>query len=103
VTPAPHYEGGLQGVYIGRAVFGHPNSKWLNPYKVDKPGKPKDGTPDQVVAKFRDWIVQQPELMTALHELRGKDLVCWCAPERCHGDVLIELLNGSPNGDLRNV
>jgi hypothetical protein len=26
-------------------------------------------------------------------ELRGKNLVCWCAPERCHAEVLIELAN----------
>jgi hypothetical protein len=31
--------------------------------------------------------------MAALHELRGKELVCWCAPERCHAEVLIELAN----------
>jgi hypothetical protein len=31
--------------------------------------------------------------MAALHELRGKDLVCWCAPERCHAWVLIKLAN----------
>jgi hypothetical protein len=23
----------------------------------------------------------------------GKDLLCWCAPERCHADVLLELAN----------
>jgi hypothetical protein len=28
-----------------------------------------------------------------LDELRGKDVVCWCAPLPCHGDVLIELAN----------
>jgi hypothetical protein len=26
-----------------------------------------------------------------LHELRGKNLACWCAPERYHADVLLEL------------
>jgi hypothetical protein len=26
-------------------------------------------------------------------ELRGLDLVCWCAPEACHGDVLLEIAN----------
>lgn len=26
-------------------------------------------------------------------ELRGKDLVCWCAPEACHADILMELAN----------
>jgi hypothetical protein len=53
----------------------------------------RDGTHDQVIAKYRDWIVRQQALMGALDELRGKHLVCWCAPERCHADVLIELAN----------
>ncbi len=53
----------------------------------------RDGSRDEVIAKYRAWVVQQPALMGALHELRGKDLVCWCAPERCHADVLIELAN----------
>jgi hypothetical protein len=46
-----------------------------------------------VIAKYRAWIVTQPELMAALPQLRGKDLVCWCAPAACHGDVLLELAN----------
>jgi hypothetical protein len=33
--------------------------------------------------------------MAAFDELRGKSLVCWCAPERCHADVLLELCNSS--------
>jgi hypothetical protein len=36
----------------------------------------------------------QPTLMTALHELRGKNLVC--LPERCHAEVLIELARCRP-------
>jgi len=35
------------------------------------------GSRDEVIAKYRTWIVRQPALMTALHELRGKNLVCW--------------------------
>ncbi len=35
-----------------------------------------DGSRDEVIAKYRAWIVRQPALMAALHELRGKDLVC---------------------------
>jgi uncharacterized protein DUF4326 len=38
-------------------------------------------------------IVAQSALMQALDELRGRDLVCWCAPLACHGDVLVELAN----------
>lgn len=26
-------------------------------------------------------------------ELRGKDLVCWCAPKRCHADTLLRIAN----------
>ena len=32
-------------------------------------------------------------LMAALPELRGKDLLCWCAPEAYHGDLLLRLAN----------
>jgi uncharacterized protein DUF4326 len=54
-------------VYVGRP------SKWGNPFVIGR-----DGSRDQVIAKYRAWIVRQPALMAALHELRGKNLVCWC-------------------------
>lgn len=69
-------------VYIGRP------SKWGNPFAIGR-----DGTRDEVVAKYREWVQQQPELMAALPELRGKVLGCWCSPKACHGDVLLELAN----------
>jgi len=72
----------LDCVYVGRP------SKWGNPFVIGR-----DGSRDEVIAKYRAWILRQPALMAALHELCGKDLVCWCAPERCHADVLIELAN----------
>jgi hypothetical protein len=73
-------------VYIGRYHPRRGSSKWGNPFKEGI-----HGSRDEVIEKFRAWIVQQPHLMAALPELRGKDLVCWCAPGRCHGEVLIEL------------
>lgn len=69
--------------YVGRP------SKWKNPFPL-----PKDATLEQrleVIALFRSYIVRQPHLMAALPELRGKDLVCHCAPLPCHADVLLEL------------
>jgi hypothetical protein len=69
-------------VYIGRP------SKWGNPFLIGR-----DGTRAEVVARYRAWVCEQPALLAALPELRGRDLVCWCAPEACHGDVLIELAN----------
>jgi hypothetical protein len=73
-------------VYIGRG------SKWGNPFKIGK-----DGTREAVVDKYRSWLGFQPELMNALHELRGKVLGCWCKPKPCHGDVLVEIIEGSAN------
>ena len=55
-------------VYVGRP------SKWGNPFVIGR-----DGSRDEVIPKYRAWIVRQPALMAALHELRGKEsrvLVC---------------------------
>lgn len=70
-------------VYIGRS------SIWGNPFVIGK-----DGSRDDVIAKFEAHLRSQPDLMGQLHKLAGKDLVCWCAPARCHGDVLVKLANG---------
>jgi hypothetical protein len=84
-------------VYIGRAMprYGLRGSKWQNPYNI-----PRDGDRDQVVDMYERWMMQLPELLTALPELRGKDLVCWCAPERCHGEVLLRLANAAETSDF---
>jgi Domain of unknown function (DUF4326) len=68
-------------VYIGRP------SKWGNPFVIGK-----HGTRTEVIEKYRAYILSRPWLMATLPELRGKNLVCWCAPEPCHGDVLLELV-----------
>ena len=77
-------------IYIGRAMYRGryrlAASIWANPFSIGK-----DGDRDEVIEKYRNWVVEQGELMAALPELQGKDLVCWCAPEACHGSVLIEL------------
>ena len=68
-------------VYIGRP------SIWGNPFAIGK-----DGSRDEVIAQYEAWLVRQPDLMARLGELQGKHLVCWCAPARCHGDVLKRLV-----------
>ena len=79
-------------VYIGRQNnrLGISASKWANPFVENT-----DGTRDEVIEKYRAWIVQQPELMAALPELKGKVLGCYCKPKACHGHVLIEMLEGN--------
>jgi len=70
-------------VYVGRPT------KWGNPIPLDR-----ELNRMEVLARYRTWLLSQPALMKAAREeLRGKDLVCWCAPRACHADVLLEIAN----------
>ena len=69
-------------VFIGRP------SKWGNPFKMSRTATRQD-----VVKAYEVYLLSNKELMDSLIELRGKDLVCFCAPEPCHGDVLIKYAN----------
>ena len=83
-------------VYIGRGRivfidgmrFPKEDSIWANHFKIDK-----DNTREQVLEKYREYLKKDDYLMGKLHELRGKRLGCWCKPEACHGDILLELIN----------
>ncbi len=81
-------------VYIGRAVpdAGLPASKWGNPFVMEDDSDEERG---RAIAEYRAWIVEQPELLATLGELRGLRLGCWCSPKPCHGDVLAELIEQS--------
>lgn len=76
-------------VYIGREnkTFGLKASKWANPFVIGP-----DGSRDEVLAKYENWLLEHPELLNQLSELDGKTLGCWCHPQKCHGDILIKLL-----------
>jgi len=77
-------------VYIGRG------SKWGCPYTIikDRPTLAKEivDTKEEALAKYKEYVLASPELMASLDELEGKTLGCFCKPESCHGDVLLELL-----------
>jgi len=73
-------------VYIGREWAEYPQSVWHNPFHIGP-----DGTREEVLVRYREWIMTQPHLLSALKELKGKTLGCWCHPLSCHGDILAEL------------
>lgn len=73
-------------VYIGRP------SKWGNPFSHLSKSIAKFRVPfEEVLPRYEAWLKEQPELMAALGELRGKVLGCWCKPGPCHGDILARL------------
>ena len=71
-------------VYIGRG------SKWGNPFQIGP-----DGDRATVIAAHERWLHSQHGLLRALDELQGRDLVCFCTPQACHGDLLLRLANAS--------
>jgi hypothetical protein len=89
-TKVVHCQKHPYDVYIGREnrAVGLLQSKWANPFKEGI-----DGTRDEVVEKYYEWVQKQPDLMESLHELKGKTLGCWCdANQNCHGKALVKLL-----------
>jgi hypothetical protein len=89
-------------VYIGRAgvVFIEGSrfpkitsiSNFANPYKIGK-----DGTRDEVIQKYKTFITEKVKddiiLQQELIKMKNKNLGCWCFPEPCHGNVLLELID----------
>jgi len=86
--------------YIGRAGivfidgerYSKRSSPFHNPFKIGK-----DGDRDEVIDKYRSYIIDNIEknqtLMKQLINMKGKRLGCWCYPDACHGDVLLELID----------
>lgn len=72
-------------VYIGRG------GPWGNPFRIGV-----HGDRAEVIEKFRAHLLYrlstESALAVKLQQLRGKVLGCWCKPETCHGDVLVEVL-----------
>ena len=69
-------------VYIGRP------SKWGNPFVIGR-----HGTRSQIIKKYEEWLLDNKKLMSALGELRGKVLGCYCLPQECHGMMLLRIAN----------
>jgi len=44
---------------------------------------------------FEDRLENDPEFKSRIEELKDKVLVCFCAPEMCHGMIIIEYLDGT--------
>lgn len=72
-----------EAVYVGRPTY------WGNPFEIGK-----DGTRKEVIEKYRAYVLDKPRMVEVIRDqLWGRDLVCWCAPEACHADVLMEIAN----------
>lgn len=89
-------------VYIGRAVprRGLQASPFANPFRIGR-----DGDREAVLRRYVNWLLYSEDRYARwafqhARELRGKRLACWCAPERCHGDILAALADGAKASDV---
>ena len=67
--------------YIGRgSIFG-------NPYVIGR-----DGSRSEVILKYKNYAIANSGLMKAIRELTHDAVLgCFCHPNPCHGDVIMEL------------
>ncbi len=87
-------------LYIGQQVkhsgWDLEASRWANPFKLTRKNSDRteetNMTRTESLKRYQQHVLDSPELMASLHELKGKRLGCWCHPDKCHGDILIELL-----------
>ena len=79
-------------VYVGRP------SKWGNPVSIKeiqrlRPTLTEEEARGEAIICYGRYLGENTELRKQLPELRGKDLVCWCAPKHCHADILVVMAN----------
>lgn len=77
-----HKNAPAHAVYIGRG------SPWGNPFVIGR-----HGTRDEVIEMF-EMHLNERDKEQIRNNLKGKHLLCFCAPARCHGDVLLRIANG---------
>jgi hypothetical protein len=74
----------------GAVVVARP-TKWGNPHRV------RAEAPADAVERYRADLVAgrlRVGVDDVRRELRGRDLACWCRPDRpCHADVLLAVAN----------
>lgn len=74
-------------VYIGRP------SDFENKYRIGP-----DGTREEVIEKYKVYFYKRlendPVFKAKVRNLAGCTISCWCKPKACHGDIIIEYLEG---------
>ena len=84
------YIGRKRIVFIDGERYPKCDSLFANPYKGEN-----------AIEKYRDYLLRSMKNGDITEEdvrsLRGKKLGCWCKPDRCHGDVILDVLKTLEN------
>lgn len=67
------------------------SSPFGNPFHIGK-----DGDRQAVLQKYKQYFYRRceadPEFRRRVMALRGLRLACWCAPQPCHGMIIVEYI-----------
>jgi hypothetical protein len=80
-------------VYIGRAGMGE-DGYFGNPYSITAT-RNRDDCLDAYSSYFYSRLDNDPEFKKRILELKDKKLGCFCKPQRCHGDIIAQWLDGA--------
>lgn len=78
-------------VYIGRAGKGK-DGYYCNPFPLLK-GEPRGSTLEKFRQYFVKRIEEDSEFKKNVLSLHGKTLGCFCKPQACHGDIIVEYID----------
>ena len=85
------YIGRAGVVFINNERYPKQSSIYCNPFKIGK-----DGDRNEVLDKYKDYIIKKLDndinFKNELIKLKDKNLGCWCSPDPCHGDILLDLI-----------
>ena len=75
--------------------FSAPNAVYVGrPSDFGNPFSTKHFTREQCINRFEALTLRDEDFILRIKtELRGKHLICWCAPLPCHADVLLRIAN----------
>lgn len=69
-------------VYVGRPT------DYGNPFSVEKFGRAL------AIEKYKKLILKDKSFVEQIKkDLKGKNLLCWCAPLPCHAEILLAIAN----------
>lgn len=89
-VPNHLYIGRKGVVFVDGVRYPPTDSPFANPYKIGVDGI----TRETCLVKYEKYIrAMIDEGCVDIDTLRGKVLGCWCKPDRCHGDILLKILD----------
>lgn len=79
-------------LFIDGERFSKENSLFHNPYKIKY-----NINREEIILQYKIYLLKKirddKNFRKEFYKLKNKNLGCWCKPEKCHKNIIIEILN----------